>query len=75
MKLEEAKSGVSRVAYVPRHAEGDMEHPDVEQGVVSSVNSKYVFVKFDKHLTRLGWDGTTSQACDPDDLVLLFDLA
>jgi len=58
-----------RVAYVPHHAAKDINHPDVEFGLVSSTNSKYVFVKFDKQLGQFGWDGTTSQSCSPDDLM------
>jgi hypothetical protein len=57
-----------RVLYVPHHAQGNINHPDAERGTVSSTTDKYVFVKFDKHLNRHGWDGTTSQACDPGDL-------
>lgn len=46
-------------------------HPDAEQpwGHVSSVNDKYVFVKFDKQVSNLGWNGTTSQSCLPKDLI------
>ena len=61
----------TRVAYIPGHAFGDMAHPDVEQGIVSSTNSKNVFVKFNEALSRFGWDGATSQSCCPEDLVLL----
>ena len=39
-----------------------------EMGVVSSKNDKFVFVKFTEKIQRLGWDGTTSQACNPEDL-------
>lgn len=60
-----------RVAYVPMHAHGDMKHKDVEHGTVSSKNHLYAFVKFDKQLSKFGWDGTTSQSCDPSDLVAL----
>jgi predicted ferric reductase len=60
-----------RVAYIPRHAEGCLQHSDVEEGRVSSTNGQYVFVKFDKQTDNFGWDGTTSQACDPETLVLL----
>lgn len=59
----------TRVAYIPLHAEGDINHPDVEYGRVSSTNSHTVFVKFDKSVGRLGWDGTTSQGVDPYYLV------
>jgi hypothetical protein len=58
-----------KVAYVPTHARGDLNHHAVERGLVSSHNDKYVFVKFDKQLAKFGWDGTTSQSCDPADLV------
>lgn len=67
MKLEELKSGM-RVAYMPTHADGDLMHPDVEHGTVSSVNSKYAFVRFDKQVSKFGWEGTTSQSCQPSDL-------
>lgn len=60
-----------RVAYVPLHADGDVSHPDTELGFVSSVGEKNVFVKFDDQLEKLGWDGTTSQACDPNSLYIL----
>lgn len=68
-----------RVAYVPIHARDhkdvpcshDLKHPDVERGKVSSINERFVFVRFDKTVEKLGWDDTTSQACDPDDLIIL----
>jgi hypothetical protein len=64
----------TRVAYVPIHANGDITHPDVEHGTVSSSNEKgTVFVKFDKQLLKFGWEGTTSQGCSPDSLVRIFD--
>lgn len=67
MKLGHAFKG-QRVCYVPNHANGDLAHPDCECGTVSSVNHKYVFVKFDKQVRKLGFDGTTSQSCDPSDI-------
>ena len=60
-----------RVAYIPGHAHGEINHPDVEHGAVSSNNGKNVFVKFDKAVSRLGWEGVTSQPCCPGDLVFL----
>lgn len=36
-----------KVRYVPNHANGDTKHPDCVNGVVSSVNEKFVFVKYD----------------------------
>lgn len=66
LTLEEIQPQM-RVAYVPFHSEWDRSA--IEHGTVSSKNDKYVFVKFDKQLTKFGWDGTTSQSCDPNDLV------
>ena len=60
-----------RVAYIPTHAHKDLSHKDVEHGTVSSVNEKYVFVKFDKQIHNLGWNGATAKSCDPGDLVIL----
>lgn len=60
-----------RVAYVPLHAHGDRNHPDVETGTVSSTNAKNAFVRFDRQVSKLGWEGATSQSCDPSDLVLI----
>ena len=68
MKLEDIKPNM-RVAYITLHADGNPDHPDVEHGTVSSVNSKYAFVKFDKQVSKLGWGGSTAQACDPVDLI------
>lgn len=64
MNIEEIKPQM-RVAYVPGH-----DPKAKEYGTVSSVNSKYAFVRFDAQVAKLGWDGTTSQSCDPRDLVL-----
>ena len=58
-----------RVIYIPGHAFNDISHPDCEYGTVSSINDKFVFVKFDEQLNKFGWNGTTSQACDPNDLI------
>lgn len=68
MTLEEIQPKMA-VRYVPMHAKGDLSHPDVEAGIVSSKNDCYVFVKFHKQVANLGWDGTTSQSCRPEDLV------
>lgn len=61
-----------RVIYIPMHAHGDRGHPDCERGCVSSVSTSglHVFVRFNAHVARLGWDGATSQSCDVDSLVL-----
>ena len=59
-----------RVIYVPGIAHGDPKHEACEHGQVSSVNEKYVFVRLDKTVAKLGWEGTTSQSCRPEDLQL-----
>lgn len=53
------------VRYVPQHANGDLNHRDCEIGTISSWNSKWVFVNFGK--------GDTSPACDPNDLVWMWN--
>ncbi len=79
MKLDKFRKGV-RVVYVPTHAHQDLNHPDCEYGVVSSINDKFVFVKFDiEAYTNIdgkpwtmqmmtGDEDYTAQACDPRDL-------
>ena len=37
-----------KVRYVPNHAHGDIRHKDCEIGVVTSLNDKYIFVKYEK---------------------------
>lgn len=68
LTLAEIEPGMA-VRYVPMHAHGDLSHPHVEQGVVSSKNDSFAFVKFNAQVAKFGWDGTTSQACSPEDLV------
>lgn len=34
------------VAYIPYHAGGRINHPDVEYGEVTGKNNSYIFVKF-----------------------------
>ena len=63
-----------RVRYIPGVAKGDPKHPACEDGRVSSHNSRFVFVKFDRQLERLGWEGTTSQSCDPADLAWMAEI-
>lgn len=45
MILDEFKRG-DQVAYIPDHAYGDIEHPDVEFGFVTSVVFGAVFVRY-----------------------------
>lgn len=60
-----------RVRYIPGHAHGNRHHADCEDGTVSSNNGVSVFVKFDKQISKFGWEGATSQSCNPADLVIL----
>lgn len=71
MKLEQFKKGY-RVKYIPNHAEGDENHSDCKEGVVSSVNDSWVFVKYDNLEMRMqtGDEPYTAQATDPEDLIL-----
>lgn len=60
--VEEFKPG-QNVRYVPYHAHGDLNHPDCENGKVTSIgHSGFIFVRF---------KGETSQACHPDQLVIV----
>lgn len=63
MKINEIKPQM-RVAYIPSH------NPEAkEYGTVSSVNEKYVFVRFNEQVAKFGWEGTTSQSCNSSDLI------
>lgn len=62
-ELKDFAEGQS-VIYCPMHANGDLKHKDCERGYVTSVNTKFVFVRFPK-------SPSCSQACDPTDLHLV----
>lgn len=49
--------------YIPAHA--GPAKVDVEFGVVSSMNERYIFVKFDAEVKKLGLAGATAKACIP----------
>lgn len=68
MKLAQARIGMA-VRYVPGHAHGDLAHGDCEDGRISSMNDDHIFVRFNKRVAVLGWEGTTGEACDPAMLV------
>ncbi len=59
MSLDQLTPGMY-VLYVPPQAGGNLTHPAVEKGVITSVNASYAFVRFggDSH----------SKACLPGDL-------
>ena len=47
MKLEDCQPGM-KVIYVPAYAAGDASHPDCEKGVITSVQTEFVFVWYGK---------------------------
>ena len=50
--IEPSEDDIGRlVRYIPGHARGDASHPDCEDGVVTSFNSQYVFVRYVKDMT------------------------
>lgn len=53
------------VVYIPGHAHGDPYHKDCEIGKITSWNDSNVFVDFSK--------GDTHPACNPSDLVWMFN--
>ena len=55
-----------RVIYVPSHANGDVNHPDCEYGIVKSWNDSFVFVNY----VTNGIPQLTAQATRPEDLYL-----
>jgi hypothetical protein len=69
MKTTDFKKG-DRVLYIPHHAQENQEHPDCEQGVVSSINDTYVFVKYDNSMCTMitGDEPYTAAATDPNQL-------
>lgn len=36
----------SPVTYIPRHAKGDVNHPDCERGHISSITEDHVLVRY-----------------------------
>ena len=71
MKLEDFKHGM-RVRYIPTHADGDENHKDCEDGIVSSVNDYCVFVKYDNASCKMvtGDEPYTAQSTQAKDLIL-----
>lgn len=62
-----------RVRYIPRHAHGDPNHKDCQDGVVSSTNPHWVFVKYDNLMCIMttGDEPYTAAATSRDDLIPL----
>lgn len=59
-----------KVTYIPTHAIGKVDHPDCENGIVSSTNDSFVFVKFDNamYIMITGDEPYTAHAVRPQDL-------
>ena len=70
MKIADFKKG-DRVTYIPTHACGNPNHLDCESGVVSSKNSKFIFVKYDNAIMIMltGDEPYTAAATRAEDLV------
>ena len=59
--------------YLPAHTNGDRNHKDRQDGVVSSVGEVNVFVKYDNAMGVMmtGDERYTAQATDPRDLYVI----
>ena len=70
VKISDFKKG-DKVKYIPTHANGDRKHKDCENGVVSSTNDRFVFVKYDNAMCIMttGDEPYTAQATKPEDLI------
>ena len=70
MGVKDFKKG-DRVKYFPQHMQSEPDGPDAERGVVSSTNTLYVFVKYDRPgmIMLTGDEDVTAQATNPWNLV------
>lgn len=70
MKASDFKKG-DKVRYIPSHAKGNPLHPDCKNGIVSSTNECWVFVKYDNAARRMrtGDEPYTAKATNPGDLI------
>lgn len=59
------------VRYIPNHAFGNAHHPDCQNGVVSSVTERWVFVKYDCLACTMytGDEPFTAQATKRENLI------
>lgn len=71
MNLDNFKKGM-KVIYVPNHALGDINHVDNQFGVVSSINNKFIFVKYDCLACTMitGDEPYTAQATCVENLIM-----
>jgi len=49
----------SPLTYIPTHADGNIQHSDVERGNLSSFNERGIWVRF---------KSANGEKCDPEDL-------
>jgi hypothetical protein len=72
---EKFKKGM-RVRYRPNHVDKDDDsHPDIQKGCVSSINDRWVFVKYDNLSCKMftGDEPFTAAATCPQDLEIIGD--
>ncbi|KKN07677.1 hypothetical protein LCGC14_1064500 [marine sediment metagenome] len=60
------------VRYIPNHANGDAQHPACQNGVVSSTNDNWVFVKYNCLACTMftGDEPFTAQATKRENLIM-----
>jgi len=71
METIDFKKGMP-VRHIPPHVNGDENHSDCENGIVSSINDKWVFVKYDNLCCNMvtGDEPYTAQATSPENLII-----
>lgn len=70
MKTSDFKHG-DLVTYIPTHTCRNEKHGDCQNGVVSSINEKFVFVKYDNAVMAMitGDEPYTAAATRSEDLI------
>lgn len=67
--LELVNKGISTASFTPGMKVVFIKTK--EKGVVSSINDRFVFVKFDHLIPDTGLDDMIGQACSPEHLIIL----
>lgn len=62
----------TQIAYIPSHAEGNIEHPDVEFGFVTgaSSNSHHHFCRYWRKGSKAALRTTANSECTPDEYLV-----
>ena len=68
MTIKDFNSGDS-VRYIPKHAKGNINHPECENGIVTSTNEKYVFVRYIRNNVLQ----STAAATLPEQLIKFYE--